>query len=56
MKKKSENRLLKIAAKAFYDDRTIKWDNLPRTGQSDNKGIVVVVLDALTRFRPSVVF
>ncbi|TXG48966.1 hypothetical protein EZV62_024841 [Acer yangbiense] len=42
------NRLVKLAARAFYDDIT-KGDNQPKTGRSDNKGIAVVVLDALTR-------
>ncbi|KAL3512293.1 hypothetical protein ACH5RR_025010 [Cinchona calisaya] len=43
------NRLVKLAARAFYDDITTKGDNLPKTGRSDNRGIAVVVLDALTR-------
>lgn len=42
------NRLVKLAARAFYDDIT-KGDHQPRTGRSDNRGIAVVVLDALTR-------
>ncbi|KAK1591621.1 hypothetical protein Q3G72_010577 [Acer saccharum] len=42
------NRLVKLAARAFYDDIT-KGDNQPKTGRSDNRGIAVVVLDALTR-------
>ena len=40
---------MKLAARAFYDDIT-KGDNQPKTGRSDNRGIAVVVLDALTRF------
>ncbi|KAF5730252.1 transcription initiation factor IIE subunit alpha-like isoform X1 [Tripterygium wilfordii] len=42
------NRLVKLTARAFYDDIT-KGDNQPKTGRSDNRGIAVVVLDALTR-------
>nr|KYP55649.1 hypothetical protein KK1_001871 [Cajanus cajan] len=42
-------RLVKLAARAFYDDLTSKGDNQPKTGRSDNRGIAVVVLDALTR-------
>ncbi|THG01120.1 hypothetical protein TEA_025896 [Camellia sinensis var. sinensis] len=43
------NRLVKLAARAFYDDITTKGENQPKTGRSDNRGIAVVVLDALTR-------
>ncbi|KAF3324159.1 general transcription factor IIE subunit 1 [Carex littledalei] len=43
------NRLVKLAARAFYDDITMKGDNQPKTGRGDNRGIAVVVLDALTR-------
>ncbi|KAM7474270.1 hypothetical protein LguiB_021513 [Lonicera macranthoides] len=43
-----DDRLVKLAARAFYDDIT-KGDNQPKTGRSDNRGIAVVVLDALTR-------
>lgn len=43
-------RLVKLAARAFYDDITTKGDNQPKTGRSDNRGIAVVVLDALTRY------
>ncbi|KAK6934482.1 TFIIEalpha/SarR/Rpc3 HTH domain, partial [Dillenia turbinata] len=42
-------RLVKLAARAFYDDISTKGDNQPKTGRSDNRGLVVVVLDALTR-------
>ncbi|CAA2986974.1 general transcription factor IIE subunit 1 isoform X1 [Olea europaea subsp. europaea] len=42
-------RLVKLAARAFYDDKTTKGDKQPKTGRSDNRGIAVVVLDALTR-------
>ena len=41
---------MKLATRAFYDDITTKGDNQPKTGRSDNPGIVVVMLDALTRF------
>ena len=41
---------MKLAARAFYDDITTKGDNQPKTGRSDNRGIAVVVLDALTRY------
>jgi transcription initiation factor TFIIE subunit alpha len=47
------HRLVKLAARAFYDDLTSKGDNQPKTGRSDNRGIAVVVLDALTRFNLS---
>lgn len=43
------NKLVKLAARAFYDDITTKGDNQPKSGRSDNRGIAVVVLDALTR-------
>ncbi|XP_022759084.1 general transcription factor IIE subunit 1-like [Durio zibethinus] len=43
------NRLVKLAGRAFYDDVTTKGDNQPKTGRGDNRGIAVVVLDALTR-------
>ncbi|XP_058721404.1 uncharacterized protein LOC131593159 isoform X2 [Vicia villosa] len=43
------NKLVKLAARAFYDDLTNKGDNQPKAGRSDNRGIAVVVLDALTR-------
>ncbi|XP_062146522.1 uncharacterized protein LOC133854364 [Alnus glutinosa] len=49
MSVESFNRLVKLAARAFYDDITTKGDNQPKTGRSDNRGIAVVVLDALTR-------
>lgn len=40
---------MKLAARAFYDDVTTKGENQPKMGRSDNRGIAVVVLDALTR-------
>ncbi|CAI9098661.1 OLC1v1035346C1 [Oldenlandia corymbosa var. corymbosa] len=48
------NRLVKLAARAFYDDdiiTTTKGENQPKNcnGRIDNRGIAVVVLDALTR-------
>lgn len=43
-------RLVKLAARAFYDDLTSKGENQPKSGRSDNRGIAVVILDALTRF------
>ncbi|KAI5660152.1 hypothetical protein M9H77_28945 [Catharanthus roseus] len=43
------NRLVKLAARAFYDDITTKAENQPKNGRSDNRGIAVVILDALTR-------
>ncbi|XP_062026663.1 uncharacterized protein LOC133742952 [Rosa rugosa] len=44
------NRFVRLAARAFYDDVTPESDNKqPKTGRSDNKGIAVVVLDALSR-------
>ncbi|KAJ3676531.1 hypothetical protein LUZ60_003943 [Juncus effusus] len=43
------NRLVKLAARAFYDDITMKGDNQPKNGRGDNRGMAVVVLDSLTR-------
>ncbi|KAG9459188.1 hypothetical protein H6P81_003696 [Aristolochia fimbriata] len=43
------NRLVKLAARAFYDDITLKGDNQPKNGRSDNRGMAVVILDSLTR-------
>lgn len=43
------NRLVKLTARAFYDDFTTKGDNQSKSGRADNRGIAVVVLDALTR-------
>ncbi|KAK4420514.1 Transcription initiation factor IIE subunit alpha [Sesamum alatum] len=43
------NRLVKLAARAFYDDITTKGENQQKAGRSDNRGIAVVILDALTR-------
>ncbi|KAK1363247.1 transcription initiation factor IIE subunit alpha-like [Heracleum sosnowskyi] len=40
--------LVKLTARAFYDD-DVTGDNKTRRGRSDNKGLGVVVLDALTR-------
>ncbi|KAL1542371.1 transcription initiation factor IIE subunit alpha-like isoform X1 [Salvia divinorum] len=45
------NRLVRLAARAFYDDITTKGENQQRPGRSDNRGIAVVILDALTRRR-----
>lgn len=41
---------MKLTARAFYDDITTKGDNQPKPGRTDNKGLAVVVLDALTRY------
>ncbi|KAF1867758.1 hypothetical protein Lal_00050191 [Lupinus albus] len=46
---KESLRLVKLAARAFYDDLPAKSENQPKTGRSDNRGIAVVILDALTR-------
>ncbi|XP_066385868.1 transcription initiation factor IIE subunit alpha-like [Miscanthus floridulus] len=43
------NRLVRLAARAFYDDVSMKGDNQPKTSRGDNRGMAVVVLDALTR-------
>ena len=44
-------RLVKLVARAFYDDDVnAKGTNKPKPEKSDNRGIAVVVLDALTRF------
>ena len=40
---------VRLAARAFYDDFSTKGDNQTKTGRSDNRGMSVVVLDALTR-------
>ncbi|KAK1384020.1 General transcription factor IIE subunit 1 [Heracleum sosnowskyi] len=45
----SFNRLVKLTARAFYDDFTTKGANQPKSGRTDNRGLAVVVLDALTR-------
>jgi hypothetical protein len=44
-------RLVRLAARAFYDDVSMKGDNQPKTSRGDNRGMAVVVLDALTRYR-----
>lgn len=44
------DRLVKLTARAFYDDFTTKGDNQSKSGRADNRGIAVVVLDALTRY------
>ncbi|KAL6005340.1 hypothetical protein ACLOJK_005906 [Asimina triloba] len=41
--------LVKLAARAFYNDITLKGDNQPKSGRNDNRGMAVVILDALTR-------
>ena len=44
-------RLVKLVARAFYDDDVnAKGTNKPKPEKFDNRGIAVVVLDALTRF------
>ncbi|KAL9145154.1 hypothetical protein ABFS82_13G021300 [Erythranthe guttata] len=43
------NRLVKLAARAFYDDVSTNSENQGKNGRSDNRGIAVVILDALTR-------
>ncbi|XP_057522194.1 transcription initiation factor IIE subunit alpha-like isoform X2 [Amaranthus tricolor] len=43
------NRLVRLTARAFYDDISMKGDNQPKTSRSDNRGMAVVILDALTR-------
>nr|XP_025695784.1 uncharacterized protein LOC112797188 isoform X1 [Arachis hypogaea] len=42
------NEVLASIRRAFYDDLTNKGDNQPKSGRSDNRGITVVILDALT--------
>ncbi|GLJ27220.1 hypothetical protein SUGI_0533660 [Cryptomeria japonica] len=42
-------RLVKLVARAFYDDIPTRTENQPKSGRSDNRGMAVVVLDALTR-------
>ncbi|KAF3612224.1 hypothetical protein DY000_02044289 [Brassica cretica] len=41
--------VVRLLARAFYDDYTTKSDNQQKTARSDNRGIAVVVLDELTR-------
>jgi transcription initiation factor TFIIE subunit alpha len=43
-------RLVRLVARAFYDDYTTKSDNQQKSARSDNRGIAAVVLDALARF------
>ncbi|KAJ1441008.1 hypothetical protein SESBI_01689 [Sesbania bispinosa] len=38
-------------SRAFYDDLTSKAENQAKAGRSDNRGIAVVILDALTRMQ-----
>ncbi|XP_010536647.1 PREDICTED: general transcription factor IIE subunit 1-like isoform X2 [Tarenaya hassleriana] len=42
-------KLVKLVARAFYDDYSSKGDNQLKAARSDNRGIAVVVLDALSR-------
>ncbi|KAL5204226.1 hypothetical protein ABZP36_009097 [Zizania latifolia] len=41
--------MVKMVARAFYDDISPKGDDQPKSSRGDSRGIVVVVLDALTR-------
>ncbi|KAL9239939.1 hypothetical protein vseg_014210 [Gypsophila vaccaria] len=43
------NKLVKLAARAFYDDISTKGDNQLKNNRGDNRGMAVVILDALTR-------
>ncbi|KAF7040636.1 hypothetical protein CFC21_050529 [Triticum aestivum] len=43
------NRLVRLTARAFYDDISIKGDTQAKTSRGDNRGMAVVVLDGLTR-------
>lgn len=43
------NKLVKLTARAFYDDISTRGDNVPRSSRGDNRGMAVVILDALTR-------
>ncbi|CAL9154527.1 unnamed protein product, partial [Musa hybrid cultivar] len=43
------SRLVRLAGRAFYDDVSLKGDNQPKNGRGDNRGMAVIVLDALTR-------
>jgi hypothetical protein len=45
---------VRLAARAFYDDISMKGDNQPKTSRGDNRGMAVVVLDALTRYCPMI--
>lgn len=45
------SRLVRLAGRAFYDDVSLKGDNQPKNGRGDNRGMAVIVLDALTRYR-----
>jgi hypothetical protein len=43
--------LVRLTARAFYDDISMKGDNQPKTSRGDNRGMAVVVLDSLTRYQ-----
>ncbi|CAL9213547.1 unnamed protein product [Arabidopsis halleri] len=42
-------KLVRLVARAFYDDYTTKSDHQQKSARSDNRGIAAVVLDALAR-------
>ncbi|XP_010451328.1 PREDICTED: transcription initiation factor IIE subunit alpha-like [Camelina sativa] len=44
-------RLVKLVASAFYDNYTPESDKQQKSAKSDNKGIAVIVLNALTRWQ-----
>ncbi|KAG8089096.1 hypothetical protein GUJ93_ZPchr0011g28272 [Zizania palustris] len=43
------SRMVKMVARAFYEDISPKGDDRPKSSRGDSRGITVVVLDALTR-------
>ncbi|KAG6492800.1 hypothetical protein ZIOFF_047767 [Zingiber officinale] len=43
------SRMVKLAARAFYDDVSIMGESQSKPGRIDNRGMTVIVLDALTR-------
>ncbi|XP_022679046.1 general transcription factor IIE subunit 1 isoform X2 [Setaria italica] len=43
------NRVVRLTARAFYDDISMKGDNQPKSSRGDNRGVAVVILDALTK-------
>ncbi|KAJ8434301.1 hypothetical protein Cgig2_009276 [Carnegiea gigantea] len=41
--------MVKLTARAFYDDISTRGDNVPNNSRGYNRGMAVVILDALTR-------
>jgi transcription initiation factor TFIIE subunit alpha len=47
---------VRLAARAFYDDVSMKGNSQPKTYHGNNCGMAVVILDALTRNRMRTIF